>query len=174
MPRFRVLQVYDSIAQAIVYMDHTHHKVHEQKYFAQCDEVQDIASGNHQYYLIKPDAPLHLHYAISSSGAIISRLYENPNTSLDGTGLIPRNLNRAFGTDDPATIIYKSPTVVDPGTILCAELSGGTGVGNTQQSAVGGMGVIEWILSASDTYLIDVESKGTDVDIVSSIAYYRK
>lgn len=149
----------DNISGAFVSIDDVHYHTHEGRFYTLAEEVSGITTGNSRLYLIRPRQGMHFRPSVSSDTQAIIRFYENPTISADGTGLTPRNANR-FKSDGDTNIIYRSPTVSANGTLLSIRHIGGTGPGHTRAAGADALGLTEWILNPSNTYLFRCTADG--------------
>jgi len=134
-------------------ISHEHDKVHQGQTFI----VSDYGTYNKATYwdiLIKagPVMP-HAIADLSVSLGILVQVYEEPTTTANGTSYTSFNRNRnSSNTSD--TVIYDTPTVTSPGTLIRTLLIPGA----NQSGSAGGIST-EIILKQSTDYLVRITSQ---------------
>lgn len=97
-------------------------------------------------------------------GRVLIQLYEGSTVSSTGTVGIPVNRNRVIDVSNsiPSMQVYRSPTVVNIGTLLSTTLMPSTGYTET----MGMGGVDEWILRPNTDYIATIANQSNSACIL--------
>lgn len=159
----------DPVSKGLVVMDEMHRLTHRGLLFTASHYEASVSNGADLsvVFLTAVGQSVHARFEAECGGNARVRLYENVNTSDDGTALDAVCRRRTSAGTVKSAVSY-GPTVVDYGELLYdGYVNGGTG-GN----AVGGHGdtFSEWILAQNAKYLLRItnvsgQAKAFGVDI---------
>ncbi len=111
-----------------------------------------LPNGNFIDFLIIPNGEIvHAFFEINLSGDGILELFENSNVTVNGTVVIPQNLN--FNSNNVSMVqTFDTPTIMATGTLLFERLlAGGT---KKEAISVSVDNDIELILNKNNNYLV--------------------
>jgi len=140
----------------VLAINQVHHQIHKGTFRTISAVMEGLADGAFVRVLIRvaPDVRMHVRLAGTTSANMIGRLFEDPLTSADGTGILSHARNR-YSSVATTTLCFTGPTVTSTGTKLVETFipggSGGNAVGGSASSFE------EWVLTDGD-YLAEIEN----------------
>lgn len=162
----------DPISDLPVTVDLAHHQLHEGETHQYTYPPAALSSGSSVDVrfvvgnLVATKRTPHFVIELDAAAETWLYLYESPTTSGNGTLKTVYNRNRN-STTVPASTVYLSPTVSDPGMLLSAWLVGaGNKVGGASRES------IEWDLKANTVYLIRATAKATGNNVAMRLMWY--
>lgn len=165
----------DPISDVPVYVDFSHHQVHEGESHEYCYLIGSLASGVSQDFRINVPAgltpttrtPHFLMEVISTLEAEIY-LYEAMTYTVGNGGTLQTSYNRNRNSaTTPATTIYLTPTPATTGTQIWIGLTG-SGV----RAGSGDRALTEWDLAANKDYLFRITSRAAGNKILVRFLWY--
>jgi len=169
---------YDPFVFAQTVIDESHRMIHDGFLYSQTGKGTGWANAGVLDFLISVPAATFPHVQVMKlnfgRGDIDLVAYEGTTTSNDGTGLTVQNVNRN-SSNTPATALYSSPTVTDPGTqiftLWIPPTSTGTGLSANGIEGVGQGS--EWLLAPETKYLIRLtNNSGSTIDWSHEFSWY--
>jgi len=164
----------DDVDNARIGIDLVHHEIHEGNHYT-CNTIDasvDIASPKYVRCLA-PDTAVRIHWVteVSTDGAALVELYENPTLLAAGTAMTEYNNDRNSLNAATVQCFFDSTTQApdNDGTLLFSRFIGGAGVGGKSTSGEYGSRQ-EWILKQAYNYLIKVTvaANATQVSVTNS------
>ena len=132
----------------------SHYEIHKGKHFtAHTDVIQIPGGGTMNMVLTVPAGTLgHLVFEMSAFEPWYGGLYEGPTINAPGAALVEFNNNRD-STETAGIEATINATLGAPGDLLRPVLGGGTGIGGSSSSSVGGSRA-EFILTTGEYALV--------------------
>ena len=162
----------DSNSGAGVIVDILHHKLHEGNLFAGC-ATATIGANTTAYFIFRPDEDGKFEYAVHSTAAFKSTLFEAPTLSTNTGETSFTMVNRNRNSSKTTTSVYATtPTanVSAVGTRLATVIVGGAfGIGSSVSD-------FNWGIDGTKTYALQVMNAGGAAtnDVSVSINNYGK
>ena len=162
----------DDVDNTLVSIDFPHHEIHEGNHYTAdvFDNSVDIAAPKIVRLTTPASLNPHLITNVSGNGGFLMEFYENPTVNAAGTGITIHNNDRTSGNTSICTVFQDTTTQVpnNDGTLLVGGYSGGERKKSTAESGQRQ----EWILKASEDYLVKVtpDANGTKINVV--LAWY--
>lgn len=169
--RWQALQG-DEFTGAAAFIDVAHLMVHAGRYFTapDVDTDVDIATPKEWLFVTPDDDDLEVHvtFGVYSSRQCTLELFEDAETSADGTEITPLN-HRRVSTYESAVAVYADPTVTADGTRIDV-----TGVGSQGGAMKLGGGVYcpYWDIKPNTKYLLRVTVAADDAIVTLQGDYY--
>lgn len=163
----------DPVEPAAVIISFSHHEIHEGNMYTTSVLDLDVDIAAPKYVMIRaPNTATRIHaiFAVSSSGAALAQLFENPTVTLDGAPLVELN-NERNSPNVAEAATFEDPTIAADGTQLFAERLGGAGTG--QRTLSGSVYTREeWVLLQAEDYIVKITVDADNTEVTLSIVWY--
>jgi hypothetical protein len=136
-------------------VEYEHHKIHEGDHYECSDYDSDVDITGPKYWHIKTPASgrTHLTFEVIAARNGLLEFFENPTITGDGTLLTCYNNDRN-SSNTPNTLFYYDATASSDGTKLDTFVIGSDGSNPVGDRGGDNRRNNEWILKASESYLI--------------------
>ena len=151
-------------------LNETEYKTLQGKVFSVSGVFSGVNDGTSSYvHITTGDRPVSMRLDAASTGAFISRFYEDQGSmdvTTDGTDKEPEALNRANSETLSGSLAFnQDPTVTNTGTEILREVNGGSSGGAGPNDSAPGATAPSFVILAPNTeYLLELEDTTSDTN----------